>query len=188
MESEDTSELIRSFAKNLPKDSELLKLLRNTLKLEEWKNRKQANERKKVSRKTEAKPFKPKQYPSVFKCHMKGDSRRAIVLPLNGEKTIKFDTDVVNDYFDRVEDPGDLQLALLQIKHSEQGGGNKSGEKKEVSDLLNIVKSSPNNGTIKVSFNPTKEVHVGDELEVKLTLDGTGEPFMALLRLGDKES
>ncbi|RYE37718.1 MAG: hypothetical protein EOP48_28260, partial [Sphingobacteriales bacterium] len=36
-ESEDTSELIKSFAKNLPKDTELFKLLQDTLKLDEKK-------------------------------------------------------------------------------------------------------------------------------------------------------
>ena len=39
LDSEDTNELLKSFAKNLPKDSDLFKLLQNTLKLEEKKER-----------------------------------------------------------------------------------------------------------------------------------------------------
>lgn len=55
------------------------------------------------------------------------------------------------------------------------------GDKKEISQLLNIVKSSPENGTIKVSLNPTKEVQVGDELEVKAALDGCGETLEEII-------
>ena len=40
LENEDTTELIKSFAKNLPKDSDLFKLLQNTLKLEEKREEK----------------------------------------------------------------------------------------------------------------------------------------------------
>ena len=39
----------------------------------------------------------------------------------------------------------ELQLALLQVKYNEQKGGDWAGKKNEISDLLNIVKSSPNN-------------------------------------------
>ena len=47
--------------------------------------------------------------------------------------------------------------------------------------MLNVVKSSPQNGTIKVSINPTKEVQVGDELEVKAALDGCGETLEEII-------
>lgn len=177
LESEDTSELLKSFAKNLPKDSELFKLLQNTLKLEERKDKKKSEETKKPKEKTEEKAFQPQRFPSLFKLHKKKDGINVVTLPLNGEKTVKFDTDVANDYFDRIEEAGELQLALLQIKHSEKTGGTQPGKDKEISGLLNIVKSSPTNGTIKITFNPTKELQVGDELEVKVSLNGVGEPI-----------
>ena len=177
LESEDTSELIKSFAKNLPKNSELFKLLEQTLKLEEHKDKKKGTEKNKPKEPKEEKPFNPKRFPSMFKFQKKKDGVNVVSVPLNGEKTLLFDTDVGNDYFDRVEDPGSLQLGLLQIKYSEAGGGEGLGDEKEISKLLNIVKSSPQNGTIKVSVNPTKEVQVGDELEVKASLDGCGETF-----------
>ncbi len=37
------------------------------------------------------------------------------MLPLGGEKTIRLKTDVENDYFDRVEEPGELKVTLLSI-------------------------------------------------------------------------
>ncbi len=176
-ESEDTSELIKSFAKNLPKDSDLFKLLQNTLKLEERKDKKKTEEKKSSKEKVDEKPFNPKRFPSLFKLSKKRDGINVVSLPLNGEKTIKFDTDVANDYFDRVEDAGELQLALLQIKHNEQKGGGRSGKEKKIADLLNIVKSSPNRGIIKLTFNPTKELQVGDELEMKISLTTLDDPI-----------
>lgn len=175
LESEDTSELIKSFAKNLPKNSELFRLLEQTLRLEERKEKKKGPEKNKPRETKEEKAFRPQRFPSMFKFRKNKDGVNVVSVPLNGEKTLLFDTDVENDYFDRVEDPGSLQLGLLQIKYSESQGGDMPGDKKEISKLLNIVKSSPQNGTIKVSINPTKEVQVGDELEVKASLDGCGE-------------
>ena len=133
IESEDTSELIKSFAKNLPKDSELFKLLQNTLKLEEKKDKKKLEESKQPKDKGDEKPFQSKRFPSLFKLHKKKEGTNVVALPINGEKTIKFDTDVDNDYFDRVEEPGEMQLALLQVKRNERSGGDKPGKDKEIS-------------------------------------------------------
>ncbi len=144
LESEDTSELIKSFAKNLPKDSELFKLLQNTLKLEEKKETKKPENGQKLKEKEDEKPFNPKRFPALFKLHGSKGGTSVINLPVNGEKTIKFDTDVEDDYFDRVEEPGELQLALLKIKRNNATGGDEQGTGKDISDYLNVVKSSPN--------------------------------------------
>ncbi|RJO62134.1 hypothetical protein C4544_00690 [candidate division WS5 bacterium] len=181
LESEDTSELIKSFAKNLPKDSELFKLLQNTLKLEERKGKKKTEEKKSRKEKADEKPFNPKRFPSLFKLSKKKDGINVITLPVNGEKTIKFDTDVSNDYFDRVEEHGELQLALLQVKYSKKRGGDKPGPDTEISNLLNIVKSSPTDGIIKLTVNPTKELQVGDELEMKVSLTSPDEPIEEII-------
>lgn len=181
LESEDTTELIKSFAKNLPKDSELFKLLQNTLKLEERKERKKETQGTKPKEKTDEKPFNPKPFPTFFQLHKKKDGINVVSLPINGEKTIKFDTDVVDDYFDRIENPGDLQLALLKAKRKDTKGGTEQGTEKEITDLLNIVKSSPNKGTIKLTLNPTKELQVDDELEIKVSLTTKGEPIEEIL-------
>ncbi|VVA44552.1 conserved hypothetical protein [Candidatus Roizmanbacteria bacterium] len=190
LESEDTSDLIKSFAKNLPKDSELFKLLQNTLKLEEKKDKKKLEEKESPKGKREEKPFEPQRFPALFKLHKKKDGINVISLPLKGEKTIKFDTDVSNDYFDRVEEPGELQLALLQIKHNDKRGGDREGKEKEISGLLNIVKSSPNKGTIRLTLNPTKELEVGDELEIKASLTAPGEPLEEIvwIKIAEPES
>lgn len=175
LESEDTSELIRSFAKNLPKDSELFKLLQNTLKLEEKKETQKSDSGKRPKEPKDEKPFNPKRFPSLFKLRGSKDGVNVINLPVNGEKTIKFDTDVNDDYFDRVDEPGELQLALLKIKRSISNDGDEPGNKKEISEYLNIVKSSPSKGTIKLTLNPTHELQIGDEVEIKISLTSPGE-------------
>lgn len=184
LESEDASELIKSFAKNLPKNRELFRLLEHTLKLEQYKDKEKTPEKNNPKKHKEEKPFQPKRFPSMFRFQKNRDSTNVVSVPLNGEKTLLFATDVENDYFDRTEEPGNLQLGLLQVKRSEYGGGNnKPGDEKEISKLLNVVKSSPQNGLIKVAMNPTKEVQVGDDLEVKISLDGRGEVFEEIVRV-----
>ena len=176
-ESEDTTELIKSFAKNLPKDTELFKLLQNTLKLEEDKKSKEQNKATKTSTKPkEEKPFKPERFPSFFRLYHKKDGL-SIPVPVGGEKTLRFETDVEDHYFDRTEEPGDLQVSILTVKRNESEGGTEKGNQKEPAELLNIVKSSPNKGTIKITFNPNTDLRQGEEVEVKASLKGAGENY-----------
>lgn len=192
LDSEDTNELLKSFAKNLPKDSDLFKLLQNTLKLEEKRDKDlKKPEHKKDKPKEDIKPFNPKRFPTYFKLHSNKEGERQVIsIPKDGEKIIKFDTDVENEYFDRSEEPGDLEIALLDVKKDESTGGDKPGTDKEIGSLLNITKSSPNQGTIKLALNPTKEMNVGDEIQIKVTLKGAGEDFeeLLLVKVKDKEA
>lgn len=191
LENEDTTELIKSFAKNLPKDSDLFKLLQNTLKLEEKKEEKKQTKPTSQKAKTEIKPFLPKRFPTFFRLHNKKEKGINIIsLPKNGERTIKFDTDVENDYFDRSEYPGDLEISILKAKKSSEGGGTEKGTDYDVSSVLNIVKSSPNQSAIKLSIEPRDELNVGDEIEIKASLTAPGEIFeeIILVKIKDKEA
>jgi hypothetical protein len=190
LESEDTSELIKSFAKNLPKDSELFKLLQNTLKLEDKKEEVKKNTPSPSKPKQEQKPFLPQRFPTKFDLFNKKDGINIVSLPKNGEKIIKFDTDVDNDYFDRSDEPGELQLSVLKVKRDKKEGGDQAGNNKEISGLLNIVKSSPNRGTIRITLEPTEDIQVGDEIEIKASLTAPGEVFeeIILVKITDKEA
>ena len=88
---------------------------------------------------------------------------------------MRFETDAEDHYFDRTEDPGDLQVSILRVKHNDNNGGNRKGDQKEPGELLNIIKSSPDKGTIKITFNPDTELRHGDEVEVNATLKGAGD-------------
>jgi hypothetical protein len=170
LESEDTTELIKSFVKNLPKESELFKLLQNTLKLEEKKDNKSSDNKQKIKPQKEDTPINLNRFPTLFKLQSQDGKDKVINLPINGEKTIKFNTDVEDDYFDRIDEPGELQLALLKIKRNDLFDGDKGGSKEEISQYLNVVKSSPNKGIIRLTLNPTHELKVNDEIELKASL------------------
>lgn len=190
LENEDTTELIKSFAKNLPKDSDLFKLLQNTLKLEEKREEKKERKAATYKPKTEVRPFLPQRFPTFFKLHNKNKELNIISLPKNGEKVIKFDTDVENDYFDRSEYPGDLEISILKVKRTNETGGTQEGFGEDIAGLLNIVKSSPNQGTIKFTMEPRDELNVGDEIEIKASLTAPGEVFeeIILVKVSNKEA
>lgn len=188
LEGEDTSELIKSFAKNLSKDSELFKLIQNTLKLEEQVKEKPERKQPKAHPEKQEKPFKPERFPSFFKLQNK--SNNPIPVPIGGEKTLKFETDVEDHYFDRTDEPGDLQISILKVKRNESSGGTHQGSEKEPGELLNIIKSSPDKGTIKITFNPDIDLRQGDEVEIEASLKGAGDNYfteVVFLKIVDKE-
>lgn len=188
LESEDTAELIKSFAKNLSKDSDLFKLLQNTLKLEEKTPNKPEKKENRHKDEKQEKSFNPERFPSFFKLQSKANNM--IPVPVGGEKTLRFETDVEDHYFDRTDEPGDLQISILKVKRSDTKGGDKQGSQKEPGELLNIIKSSPDKGTIKITFNPDTDLRQGDEIEVEATLKGAGDDSfteIVLLKIVDPE-
>jgi hypothetical protein len=156
--SASTQQLLKEFTKSMPIDSELMKLLNQTFKLDIKQNlpAKDKEEKKdKHNQEHDEHPFEPKRFPTYFKLTSKSDGQTgAIKIPLNGEKTIRFETDVENDYFDRIEEPGQLKIALLNINNNEIEGGDKKGDPNNISNLFNIATSSPQNGIIKLHLSP----------------------------------
>ncbi len=177
VDSGNTKELFKSFTKNLPLNSELLKLLNQTFKLEQKKDKPKNKEEQKKHPKPQKESFKPERFPTWFKIKANnlGDIEVAKI-PLGGEKIIKFESDVENQYFDRIEEPGDLRIALLKYSSNESSGGSHS-EINQIENVFNVNKSSPQNGTIKISLNPKKKYNVGDSVQIKTTLTAPGEDF-----------
>lgn len=169
--SSDTNDLIRNFTKNLPINSDLVKLLGDTFKLDHKKEKPAKKEGNKRKKEQEEIPFDAKRFPTQFKVNSKakGDTEVAKI-PLHGEKTIKFSTDCANDYFDRTEEPGELKLGLLSIKPNDIEGGTEPGTPKEITDVFNVNRSSPNNGTIRINLSPKDELKVGDAVQLKVSL------------------
>lgn len=186
---EDKNELIKSFTKNLPLKSELLKLLNQTFKLEE-KGEKPDKQKKEIKRKEREEEFKPERFPTYFKYGKDGiDEKPMVKIPLGGEKVIKFKTDVENEYFVRVEEPGELRVTLLNFTNNETEGGTKPGAPKKLEDLFYVQKSNPQDGTIKIVLAPTAEVNAGDTVEIKATLTSPGQDFdqIFLIKIVEKE-
>ena len=181
VDSEDTKDLLISFAQNFSRNEELLKLLEQTLNLDLLPKGKQKrntnNSTKKKPNKKEQEPFNPQRFPGLFKRRIQGKKDKEVVtIPFGSEKTIFFDTDVENNYFDRIEEPGELKIAVLNYKTNETDGGNAPGKVERIEDVFNVQKNSPQNGTIKIHLNPKEEVNVGDEVKIKVSLeDPTGE-------------
>jgi hypothetical protein len=89
---------------------------------------------------------------------------------------LKFETDVQNDYFDRIDEPGALKFALLNFSstNNDSDGGDSLGKPEKIEDVLDVEKTSPSDGKIRVVFRPKKDVKVGDAIQVRVSLDAPG--------------
>lgn len=175
VEGGDTADVLKSFTKNLPLKSDLVKLLNQTFKLDLKKDKPKQSDKPKKKTKVEKEPFNPKRFPSYFKIGAKNDGEKEVAkIPIGGEKTIRFESDVENQYFDRVEEPGDLKIALLNFKPNESEGGNRAGKPDKIEDAFNVTQSSPKDGMIRISMNPKKQVKAGDAVQMKVTLVNSG--------------
>jgi hypothetical protein len=179
LEGEDTSDLLKNMAKSLSINKELMNLIQQTFKLEnkEKKEPKKPEDQPQPDDKKpkEQIPFLSKRFPSIFKIKGSKEETPIIKIPLGGDKIVRFDTDVENQYFDRVEEPGELQVSILNFTSKGGGGDNPNPTPSQPTSLISISQTSPDKGLIKIIFNPTNEVKVGDAFEIKATLTAPGE-------------
>ena len=175
LDSSQADDLVRSFAENLPLDSAMTRLLDQVFKLNRADPRAKKDDEK--PRKPRKQPqerndrFDPKRFPTFFRLQGRHNGETpAINIPKGSERTILFSTDVENMYFDRVHEPGELQIALLDQEENESEGGSGQGNGRALSTVLNVRKSSPNDGTIKVHLSPTEQAHVGESVKVRAAL------------------
>lgn len=181
LEGDDANDILRNIAKGLSLNKELMNLIQQTFKLD-IPPKEKAKDNKKEKNKEEKKekdeiPFQPKRFPTAFRLKNSNEGTNTVKIPENGEKIVRFETDVENHYFDRVEEPGELKIAILNFTPNKKQGGKQGGMPKEPSELITINETSPNNGTIKIYMNPSQEVKVGDAFEVKVTLTNPGNDF-----------
>ena len=187
LDSNNSGDLLKSFTKNLPQNSDLFSLLGKTFDLEanapqKPKAKSNSSKNKKGNKNEEV--FDPKRYPSSFRLNTKGkkdnDGITVIKIPKGSDKTLKFSSDVEDHYFDRVEDPGDMSIGLVNqdYEENETKGGNAAGGKTKIEDVINVTKSSPNKGAIKIVMNPNEDIEVGEKIKVKVSLKSpTNESF-----------
>lgn len=184
VESAEDDDLLKSLAENLSISSEMRHLLSKTFRLDE-KDKPQKSKRPSPSPSTpkkESVPFNPQRFPTFFKLEssQKGD-RKVVQIPLNGEKTVNFNSDVENQYFDRVEEPGEMMIAVMNYTPNNSTGGNQKGTVNDISDILTVNRKSPSEGSIKVVMKPTDEVQVGDEIQIQVDLTSPGQVFTEIL-------
>lgn len=173
----DAGKMLRDLTRNMPMNDALTKILRQTFDLPGQKpgtaQKEEREERQKPKREPrEVPPFHPQRYPSAFRVKG-GDAAekglKLFKLPQSGNRTISFATDVENEYFDRTDDPGDMKLAVMRPSSAGQGGGGTPDPSSE-GDLLDLVRASPVDGTIRVGVRATAEMKVGDAVELHATL------------------
>lgn len=179
VESTDADDLLRNFARNLSFDSDLAKLFRNTLDLEDKRNgqKKKKKPKRLKPQKKDTDDFNPKRFPTIFKINSTAkneDGTPIVRIPKGGERNINFSTDVEDQYFDRSSEPGELQMGLLGPGPTVVPGGDAPGLPRKIEEILNVVKSSPINGSIRVLVRPTDEVKVGEAIKMKATLTSPG--------------
>lgn len=169
--SSTTQNLIKNLSQNMPMDSELMKLLSQTFKLDLKKDKpKKDGKPKRPKREQEEKPFNPERFPTFF--NVQGNSKadkEVAQIPLGGERSIKFNTDVEDEYFNRTAEPGDLKFSILNIRNNDSEGGN-DAVPNELTDLFNVHRSSPHKGEIRLNLNPKEKLNVGDAVQIKATL------------------
>jgi len=182
IDSGNTGDLIKSFTKNLPLNSDLLKLLSKTFDLEKEDETKQKSTPKPHNKPIhEEKEFVPKRFPSYFNLSHSKNGINAIKIPQGGSKKIQFNTDVENHYFDRDDDAGELNISIVDINTNEVNGGTAPGEPKKISQSFNVSKSSPENGKIKLFLEPIDELDIGDNIQIKVELTSPERNFAELI-------
>ncbi len=178
-------DLVKEFSQTLKRNKDLWGLVSRTLRMEDVRITRPKGfidieeEMIEEQREQEKETFVPQPYPTFFyyRAHM-GRKVPVIRIPKGGEKTIRFQTDVANDYFDRKDDPGALDIKLTQQRAL-----------KKFVNLVNVVRSSPKDGMIKVTFISTRWVNVGDKISTRVSLTGEdGEEFVQYLLLEIIES
>ncbi len=194
VDSGGATKAIKQYVRSLTFQPRLQKLLAGQLDLDEVSNlsgggenesgRKQPREPKTPEDNRESeltKSFQGKRFPSYFelaKPSAHEESTPAARIPLSGTRRVKFETDVEDQYFNRSDRPGYLELALLSHRnHSRQGENEKRSPRSkrrqlELSDLVYVERSGPESGEIVLRITPTKKARVGDSIEIQATLSG----------------
>lgn len=192
----DAGQMLRELTRNMPMNEALTRILRQTFDIPDpkpgatpKKEREEGPRPRKEPR--DAPPFHPKRYPTAFNAKGGDGQERGLKLfklPQGGSRTIAYATDVENDFFDRTDDPGDLSLATMRPSNAGSGGGGAPDPSKE-GDLLDIIRTSPSNGTIKVGIRATAEMKVGDCAEIRATLTSPQGDLIetVLVRITDPE-
>ena len=196
VDASDAGEMLRDLTRNMPMNDALTRILRQTFDLPDQrpgasskKERDEPVRPKKEPR--EAPPFHPQRYPSAFRARGGDSSERGLKLyklPVGGSRTISFATDVENDFFDRTDDPGTLTLAVMRPSNVGGGGGG-APDPATNGDLINIFRTSPSDGTIKVGLRATAEMKVGDSVEIRASLSSPQGDLVetVLIRVTDPE-
>lgn len=193
LDSTNTSELIKRFTKNLPWKTDLMKLIKQSMKTPAKAEPKVASGQPRKERSggpgAKRENFSPKRYPSSFALKSKPDASPYFQIPVGGNRSVTFETDVEDNYFDRTEDAGQLTITVLRPGQTGKSGGTKSLPSVPDS-TINVSKSSPEKGRIRLNLKPNSTAQVGDTFDIRAELSGAGDSFhqYLLVKIVDSSS
>ena len=190
----DTKDLIKSLSNEMPLDSELMKLLSQTFKLDKFdskSSKKKKPQQSKQKHEQEETKFRPKRFPSFLKLDKKvgKNGETVIQIPRGGEKRLTLHTDVENDYLDRLDEPGDLQVTIMGPEEDLESSNKKQREKpSKTNSTIHVSKSSPSEGKIRITLGAPDEMNVGEKRKVDISLSSPEGPFQEIffVRIGEK--
>lgn len=169
LESSDDKELIKNLFANLRNNDSIRHLLSNMKGLYPFSTKKEVKKEEQNGDKKKPEVEKPKllRFPSYFRVtnlkEKEGKLYKAVSLDSKG--TITFETNAENEFLTRNTDKGELEITILGYKGNGFGGPTphlpSTPEEK-----LKISRSGPNDGEIKISFEPTDKAEVGDIFEI----------------------
>lgn len=177
-DSEDDEDFLKRLGEELPFNSDLQDLIKQTFELD-------AEGKKKIPKTPKPEPppepFKGKRFPSFFNLDLKKRGDTPVVeIPYGDSKTLKFESDVEDQYFDRADDPGGLDFAVMNFTPNDAEGGDRPGTVNDINDIFSVTRRSPQDGKIRVVLEPTHDLKVGDEVEILANLLSSAEPDGAL--------
>ena len=181
VEGDDAQDLLRSLAKNLPLNSDLVRLLDQSLRLDRADPGRAPSQRTPRPSGTgdQSEDYVGNRFPSFLQVDVKGtdeDGTPTVQVPLGGARQVTLRSDVEDEYFDRTSEPGTLRIDLLDFRSSGAGGGG-GHTPSDVTEVFDVTRSSPDQGAIRVRFAPKADLSVGDAARVRATLSGAGEDF-----------
>lgn len=198
VDGEDAGQLLREVTRNLPMNDAMTKILRQAFDLNDPRSgAHQEPEKKKQGtnnrEKREIPPFDPKRYPTIF--NVKGgeeqkDGTRLFTLPKGSSRTITFATDVENEYFDRSDEPGTMVLDVMAPGTLEHTGEPRDDyEPGDEGEKLDIMRASPEDGTIKVGVRASAKMDVGEVKQIRATLSSPERALeqIVMVRITDPE-
>lgn len=112
---------------------------------------------------TEKEPFEGRKFPTYFRIHNEPKEGLVRHCPKNRQCKVEFETDAVNDYFDRLDDPG----------HSETHG------------LPQKLSQNLWNGKATLKFGLPDSVSIDDEFKVEVVVNDVSrvEPFKVVFKI-----
>ena len=177
IDDQDAETLVRNLARELPIKGELADLLKQTFDLKDRRSgtKRQTNKQSRGGKRRAESPFSAKRFPTFFQAASDGvgaNKTPVLGVPAGGQRTIRFSTDVEDEYFDRADEPGALRIEILTVRDHEGSG---SRPRQPSTRILNVVKSSPDKGTIRVRIAPGVDARVGENIRVEAALASAGE-------------